>query len=79
MHTLHLYRAGKELPCVRWRFKAANGRILAHGGESYKRRRDMIKALAVVFPEFEDGYADFEMGWGRGPTIDVRVKDDTRP
>ena len=47
MNTLHLYRAGKELPCFRWRFKAKNGRILAHS-ESYAREADCRAAVDVV-------------------------------
>ena len=77
MNTLHLYRAGKELPCFRWRFKAKNGRILAHGGESYKTRRAIVKALLIVFPDYIDGDTCFERS---GPLLDkvIKIQDTTR-
>jgi uncharacterized protein YegP (UPF0339 family) len=34
----------------RWRMKAANGRIIANGGEGYKRFGDMDKTLASLWP-----------------------------
>lgn len=35
-------------PAWRWAYRASNGRILADGGESYKRRADCIKGLERV-------------------------------
>ncbi len=32
----------------RWRFVAANGRILAHGGQGYTRRIDAVTASETV-------------------------------
>ena len=36
----------------RWTLFAKNGKKLANGGESYKRRRDLLKIVAMLFPWF---------------------------
>lgn len=32
----------------RWRIRAANGRIVANGGEGYNNRSDLLRALEIV-------------------------------
>lgn len=32
----------------RWRIRAANGRIVANGGEGYNNRADLVRALEIV-------------------------------
>ena len=39
-----MYKSGNEW---RWRLKAANGEIIAHG-ESYKNRDDCVRAVNLV-------------------------------
>lgn len=36
----------------RWRFRAANGRILAESGEGYNNRRDCEAAIAILKRDF---------------------------
>ena len=35
----------------RWRLKAKNGQIIAHGGESYHNRRDALHAIELIRAE----------------------------
>jgi uncharacterized protein YegP (UPF0339 family) len=32
----------------RWRFRAANGRILAYGGEPFASKRNVLRAIKTV-------------------------------
>jgi len=46
MHTLILYRSGKQFG---WRIKARNGQIVATAHELYKKRSSMIHTLENLF------------------------------
>ena len=49
--TIEIYRSRSLVPGRsgwRWRYRAANGHILAHGGQAYSRRIDMFAALQRV-------------------------------
>lgn len=35
----------------RWRLRAANGRLLANGGEGYRRRIDCQRVAFKLFPQ----------------------------
>jgi len=48
MFTLVAYR---RLGQWRWRAVSANGKRLAHGGEGYVNRADLIAALAILWPD----------------------------
>lgn len=48
---IEIYRTRSPLPGRsgwRWRYRAANGHVLAHGGQAYSRKIDMLAALATV-------------------------------
>jgi len=52
--SVELYRASpgpfKNRPQTwRFRFRAANGKIIAAGSESYTNRRDAVHAIRLVF------------------------------
>lgn len=49
--TIEIYRTRSLVPGRsgwRWRYRAANGHVLAHGGQAYSRRTDMLTALERV-------------------------------
>lgn len=48
---IEIYRSRSLVPGRagwRWRYRAHNGHVLAHGGQAYSRRVDMLTALARV-------------------------------
>jgi uncharacterized protein YegP (UPF0339 family) len=44
--TLEIYRDKKKM--WRWRLKSRNNRILADGGEGYKRKSGVLHAVKVI-------------------------------
>lgn len=44
----------------RWRVRARNGKILAEGGEGYKREADCRKALALLANGFRGAHDMFK-------------------
>ena len=54
--TLRIYRDSKRE--FRWTLIAANGRKLANGGESYKYRADLAKAIDLVMGKFMEWRTD---------------------
>ena len=54
---LAVYRDRRGL--WRWRLTARNGRIVADGGEGYKRRADLDRALKRVIAGLIDGLVVF--------------------
>lgn len=47
MNKLKIYQDAKKE--WRWRMLASNGRILAEGGEGYKKKNSLLKTLRNVF------------------------------
>lgn len=49
--TVEVYEARRGLSRRkqwRWRIRAANGRIVANGGEGYNNRADLLRGLEIV-------------------------------
>lgn len=55
----------------RWRWVAGNGHILAHGGQAYSRRIDMMQAIFTVTGTEPD--SDFRLRRGNRTIPVVRV------
>lgn len=47
-YEVYQVKRGKFAGQWRWRLKAANGRIIANSGESYRNRLDCLKAIDLV-------------------------------
>lgn len=70
-HTLEFRR---DTDGWRWRYVASNGNILAHSGESYRRRIDCIRAAGVVVDvDCLSLYGDTEVIFSRYRPLRIEV------
>lgn len=58
--TVEIYEARRGIALRkqwRWRIRAANGRIVANGGEGYNNRTDLLRALKIAEEALECHFA----------------------